>query len=122
MLDHIGFNVSDVPAMRRFLLAALAPLGIGITKEGEGWAMIGRDGRSEFWFGGFGPPQGPMHIAFTARSRDEVRRFHAAALEAGATDNGGPGLRPQYHADYFGAFVIGPDGHNFEAVCHQPPE
>lgn len=120
MLDHIGFNVSDFAAMRGFLVAALAPLGIGVSKEGEGWAMLGREGRGQFWLGGFGPAPGPIHLAFTARSREEVRRFHAAALAAGAQDNGAPGLRPQYHPHYYGAFVIGPDGHNFEAVCHTP--
>ena len=120
ILDHIGFNVSDFPAARRFLEAALAPLGIGITKEGEGWAMLGRDGRGQFWFGSFGGVPGPIHIAFAARSREEVRQFHAAALAAGAKDNGAPGLRPHYHATYYGAFVIGPDGHNIEAVFHGP--
>ena len=117
MFDHIGFNVSDFAATRSFLLAALAPLGIGITKEGPGWAMIGREG-SQFWFGAFAPPPGPIHLAFRARNREEVRRFHAAALAAGAQDNGAPGLRPQYHPNYYGAFVIGPDGHNVEAVFH----
>lgn len=120
MFDHIGFNVSDFATTRSFLLAALAPLGIGITKEGPGWAMIGRDGKGQLWFGAFAPPPGPIHIAFQARDREEVRRFHAAALAAGGQDNGAPGLRPQYHPNYYGAFVIGPDGHNVEAVCHTP--
>lgn len=121
ILDHIGFNVSDFAAMKTFLARALAPLNITITKEGEGWAMIGRDGKGQFWFGSFGPNPGPIHIAFAADSHEQVQAFHAAALAAGGTDNGGPGLRPHYHAHYYGAFVIGPDGHNFEAVCHRPP-
>jgi len=118
--DHIGFNVSNFTAMRSFLVTALEPLGIGITKEAEGWAMIGREGQGQFWFGSFGAPPGPIHIAFAAKDREQVRRFHAAALAAGAKDNGAPGLRPHYHPNYYGAYVIGPDGHNFEAVCHSP--
>ena len=120
ILDHIGFHVSDLAAARQFFVAALAPLGIGITKEGEGWAMIGRDGRGQFWFGAFEPSPGPIHLAFAADSREQVRQFHAAALAAGGRDNGAPGLRPQYHPDYYAAFVIGPDGHNVEAVCRIP--
>ena len=119
-LDHVGFNVSDFAAARAFLVTALSPLGFTVASEGEGWAMLGRDGHACFWFGAFGPPPGPVHVAFGARSRDEVRAFHRAALAAGGRDNGPPGLRPQYHAHYYGAFVIGPDGHNLEAVCHTP--
>lgn len=120
ILDHIGFNVSNLEESKSFLVRALAPLRIGITSQGEGWAMIGRDGRGQFWFGSFGAPPGPIHIAFAAENRSQVQAFHAAALAAGAKDNGLPGLRPQYHPNYYGAFVIGPDGHNYEAVCHQP--
>lgn len=119
-LDHIGFNVSDFYKTRQFLLDVLAPLGIGIVMEGEGWAMLGKNGQPQFWVGGFGEPPGPIHIAFAAENREQVRRFHAAALSAGAKDNGGPGIRAQYHPHYYGAFVIGPDGHNLEAVCHRP--
>jgi catechol 2,3-dioxygenase-like lactoylglutathione lyase family enzyme len=118
VLDHIGFNVSDFPKAKDFLVKALQPLGIGITAEGEGWAMIGRQGEGQLWFGSFGNSPGPIHVAFAAKSREEVRRFHEAALAAGGKDNGAPGLRPHYHAHYYGAFVIGPDGHNIEAVCH----
>lgn len=118
VFDHIGFNVSDVPRAKAFLEAALKPLGIGITREGEGWAMVGRPGEGNLWFGAFGASPGPIHIAFAAADREQVRQFHAAALAAGGQDNGAPGLRPQYHPNYYGAFVIGPDGHNFEAVCH----
>lgn len=118
--DHIGFNVSDFPKTREFLVKALRPLDVGITMEGEGWAMVGRRGEGNLWFGSFGGSPGPIHIAFEARNREQVKRFHAAAIAAGGKDNGPPGLRPQYHPNDYGAFVIGPDGHNFEAVCHAP--
>ena len=118
ILDHIGFHVSDFPASRDFFAQALAPLGIGIVKQGEGWAMFGRGDRGQFWIDSFGAPQGPIHLAFSADDREQVRHFHAAALTAGASDNGEPGIRVQYHPNYFGAFVIAPDGHNIEAVCH----
>lgn len=120
VFDHIGFNVSDFAATKAFLLQALQPLGIAITQEGEGWAMVGRQGEGNFWIGSFGSAPGPIHLAFAATSREQVRQFHAAALAAGGRDNGAPGLRPQYHPNYYGAFVIGPDGHNLEAVCHVP--
>ena len=118
VFDHIGFNVSDFAQSKAFFLAALKPLGIGLTKEEAGWAMIGRRGEGEFWFGSFGPSPGPVHVAFAAKTREQVRQFHAAALAAGAKHNGAPGLRPHYHPNYYGAYVIGPDGHNIEAVCH----
>ncbi|MRD48007.1 VOC family protein [Caenimonas koreensis] len=120
VFDHIGFNVSDFAQTKAFLVASLAPLNIGITMEGEGWAMVGRQGEGNFWFGSFGSSPGPIHMAFAATNREQVRQFYAAALAAGGKDNGAPGLRPQYHPNYYGAFVIGPDGHNFEAVCHAP--
>lgn len=118
VFDHIGLNVSNFPLARDFFVKALAPLGIGVTMEGAGWAMVGRPGEGNFWFGAFGASPGPIHIAFAATSREQVRRFHEAALAAGATDNGAPGIREHYHPNYYGAFVIGPDGHNIEAVCH----
>lgn len=120
MLDHIGFNVSDFSASREFYLQALKPLGIGVITEGDGWAMIGQDGKGQFWFGSFGSSPGGIHIAFTASTREQVRQFYAAALAAGGQDNGAPGLREHYHPNYYAAFVIGPDGHNVEAVCHTP--
>jgi catechol 2,3-dioxygenase-like lactoylglutathione lyase family enzyme len=120
IFDHIGFAVRDMPRSRAFYLAALAPLGLGIDREGDGWAAFGRDGRPQLWIGRYGAvPQG-IHIAFAAPDRAAVRAFHAAALAAGGRDNGAPGLRPQYHAAYYGAFVFDPDGHNVEAVCHRP--
>lgn len=118
-LDHIGFNVSDFATAKQFFVRALQPLGISILMEGDGWAMIGRKGKPQLWFGSFGNHPGPIHIAFAAENREQVRQFHAAALAAGGEDNGPPGVRPHYHPDYYGAFVIGPDGHNIEAVCHE---
>ena len=118
-LDHIGFNVSDFAKTKQFLLQALQPLDSGIVIEGEGWAMIGKNGKPQFWFGSFGKSPGPIHIAFAAENREQVRRFHTAALAAGGKDNGAPGVQVQYHPNYYGAFVIGPDGHNIEAVCHE---
>jgi catechol 2,3-dioxygenase-like lactoylglutathione lyase family enzyme len=120
IFDHIGFNVSDFARSKQFFLQALQPLGIAIVMEGEGWAMIGRNGKPQFWFGAMGASPGPIHLAFAAENREQVRQFHAAALAAGGKDNGGPGLREHYHPHYYGAFVIGPDGHNIEAVCHSP--
>jgi catechol 2,3-dioxygenase-like lactoylglutathione lyase family enzyme len=120
ILDHLGINVSDLAATRAFFEAALAPLGIRVVLEGEGWAMIGKGDRPQLWFGAMGPIPGPIHIAFAADNRRQVREFHAAALAAGGKDNGAPGVRAQYHPGYYGAFVIGPDGHNIEAVCHKP--
>lgn len=118
--DHIGFGVTDFEKSKAFYAKALAPLGIGIVMEGPGWAMAGRPGKPEFWFGSYGKPPGPIHIAFAAANRAEVRAFYEAAIAAGGRDNGGPGIRAQYHPNYYGAFVFDPDGHNVEAVCHAP--
>lgn len=118
IVDHIGYNVRDFASSKAFYVQALAPLGIVVLAQGEGWAMMGRDGKPQFWFGALGTPQTGVHLAFAAADREQVRRFHAAALAAGGKDNGGPGLRPHYHANYYGAFVIDPDGNNIEAVCH----
>jgi catechol 2,3-dioxygenase-like lactoylglutathione lyase family enzyme len=120
IIDHIGLNVSDYQASKAFFLKALAPLGIGLVMEVQGWAGMGKDGKPDFWFGETQGKQLPMHIAFRAENRAQVRAFYAAALEAGARDNGAPGIREIYHPDYYGAYVLGPDGHNIEAVCHTP--
>jgi len=120
ILDHIGLQVRDFARSRAFYLAALAPLGIAIVAEGDGHAGFNTPGaRGGFWIA-VGDPPGPVHIAFAARDRAQVRAFHAAALAAGGRDNGAPGLRPQYHPDYYGAFVRDPDGHNIEAVFRGP--
>ena len=90
------------------------------TASGAPAAGFGRDGKPDFWIGGEGRTTPPMHLAVTARTRADVDAFHRAALEAGGRDNGGPGLRPIYHPDYYAAFVRDLDGHNLEAVCHAP--
>ena len=120
IIDHIGLAVSDYERSRRFFTQALAPLGINLVMEVQGWAGLGKDGKPELWFGTHTRTQAPMHIAFKADSREQVRSFYQAALAAGGTDNGPPGIREIYHPNYYGAFVISPDGHNIEAVCHAP--
>jgi catechol 2,3-dioxygenase-like lactoylglutathione lyase family enzyme len=127
MLDHIGISVSDFDRSVAFYKAALAPLSLGLimsvtrqeTGAGAG-AGFGADGKPFFWIGDFRPAQTGVHVAFSARSRAEVDAFYAAAMAAGAGDNGAPGLRPHYHPNYYGAFVLDPDGNNIEAVCHRP--
>jgi catechol 2,3-dioxygenase-like lactoylglutathione lyase family enzyme len=120
VIDHLGFNVGDFAKSKVFYTQALAPLGLGVLMSDDRSAMIGRKGEGAFWFGSYGTPATPVHIAFAAQTRAQVREFHAAALAAGARDNGAPGLRPNYHPNYYGAFVIDHDGHNIEAVCHAP--
>ncbi len=127
MLDHIGFSTTDLDKARDFYAKALAPLGITVLMEvtpemtggSDAFLGFGRE-RPRFWIG-TGERHGPgLHVAFTAESRAAVDAFHAAALKAGGRDNGAPGLRPHYHPDYYGAFVLDADGHNIEAVCHSP--
>jgi catechol 2,3-dioxygenase-like lactoylglutathione lyase family enzyme len=118
MIDHVSIRVSDFARSRAFYVAALAPLGYGVIMEFEGGVGLGSQGHPYFWMGA-GEPGGPVHIAFRT-TRASVDDFHAAALQAGGTDNGGPGLRPQYHTGYYAAFVLDPDGNNIEAVCHEP--
>lgn len=119
MFDHVGFGVTDYAASKSFYLQALQPLGIGKVMEGEHGIGIGLPGKPSLWLFQTSEKPVPMHIAFAATSRKHVHDFYNAAIQAGGRDNGAPGLRPQYHANYYGAFVIGPDGHNVEAVCHQ---
>ena len=127
MIDHIGFPVADYGRSRAFYVAAFAPLGFGpvmdVSKEQTGsyeGTGFGPPGRPQFWIGNGDARGGSMHIALTAQSRAAVDAFYRAALAAGGRDNGPPGLRPHYHAHYYGAFVFDLDGHNLEAVCHQP--
>jgi catechol 2,3-dioxygenase-like lactoylglutathione lyase family enzyme len=123
MIDHLGIPVRDYEKSKSFYLTALKPLGIGLVMEvGEGSeraAGLGADGKPFFWFSQE-PVMGRAHLAFSAKTRAEVDAFYQAALKAGAKDNGAPGLRPHYHPDYYGAFVIDPNGVNLEAVCHRP--
>jgi catechol 2,3-dioxygenase-like lactoylglutathione lyase family enzyme len=111
--------VRDLEASKEFYRRALAPFGVEEV-EAEGAVGWGPPGRVDF-FVRAGEPAAPLHLAFAAPDRQTVDSFHAAALAAGGTDNGAPGLRPRYHADYYGAYVLDPDGHNVEAVCHSAP-
>jgi catechol 2,3-dioxygenase-like lactoylglutathione lyase family enzyme len=126
MLDHMTFRVADIERTRTFYAAALAPLGYRLAFDDvhDGVHILGfADGdRLDTWFvgGAAGTPTTGCHLAWQAPDRAAVDAFHAAALAAGGRDNGAPGLRPHYHADYYGAFVIDPDGNNVEAVCHRP--
>jgi catechol 2,3-dioxygenase-like lactoylglutathione lyase family enzyme len=122
-IDHLGFSVADYAVSRAFYDKVLATLGMKAMMEfplGEGGKTAGYGiGKPDFWIS-TGGGSGHLHIAFTAATREDVDAFHAAALAAGGKDNGAPGLRHQYHPNYYGAFVIDPDGHNIEAVCHAP--
>ncbi|MCP4877594.1 MAG: VOC family protein [Gammaproteobacteria bacterium] len=120
MIDHIGFVISDVKRSKEFYCKCLAPLGIELLVEFEGWVGYGRNGKPDLWFGADGEPHQPMHIAFDAGDRDTVDRFYQQGIEAGGQDNGTPGIRKIYHPHYYGAFLLDPDGHNIEAVCHKP--
>src|SRR5262245_61596643 len=120
MLDHVGFAMSDYARSKAFYERALAPFGLTILLEPSGEAAgFGRDGKPFFWIEAQGEPaRGRLHVAFAADDRATVDAFHAAALDAGGTDNGSPGVRELYHPTYYGAYVFDPDGHNVEAVCH----
>ncbi len=117
-IDHIVISISDYEISKKFYLKALAPLEIELVVERKGWAGFGKEGKPKFWFGVDKEIHKPMHIAFLANTRKMVDLFYEASVEAGAKDNGKPGIREIYHSNYYGAFVIGPDGHNIEAVCH----
>jgi catechol 2,3-dioxygenase-like lactoylglutathione lyase family enzyme len=126
MIDHITFGISDFARSTAFYDRALAPLGVkrlfdvplehsgGVSCTGYG------DDRPWFWIAEQDATRGKLHVAMLASSRAAVDAFHREALAAGGRDNGAPGLRPHYHPNYYGAFVLDPDGHNIEAVCHQP--
>ena len=119
LIDHIGIAVSNFDKSKAFYSKVLASLNIELVTEVQGWAGFGKNGKAEFWFGPDKIIQPPMHIAFVAESREKVDLFYEAAIAAGATDNGKPGVREIYHSNYYGAFVFDPDGHNIEAVCHR---
>lgn len=119
MIDHIGVRVSDYERSKRFYALALAPLGYSLMMEGASGAGYRKGPIPDFWIKA-GVPTPPVHIAFSSPDRAAVDAFYRAAIAAGGADNGPPGLRPQYHACYYGAFVLDPDGYNIEAVCHLP--
>lgn len=127
MIDHSGLSVSDFERAKAFYTAALAPLGstylFTVPPEHTGGAVVGGFGQSrpQFWIDDGGAQTPPVHFAFTAETRAQVDAFYAAAMQAGGTDNGAPGVRAHYHPDYYGAFVLDPDGNNIEAVCHTAP-
>jgi catechol 2,3-dioxygenase-like lactoylglutathione lyase family enzyme len=125
ILDHICISIADYARSKAFYEKALAPLGVVAVMEFGQACGFGRDGKPDFWIGqgvtSYQKPEQlapitPLHVCFVARSRAEVDAFYAAAIAAGGRDHGAPGLRPEYHPGYYGAFVLDPDGHNVEAV------
>lgn len=125
MIDHTGITVSDFEKSKTFYQQALAPIGYVLIMElpasvtgHTDVAGFGEPPKPDFWLSRGTPNQPPIHVAFRARSRAEVDAFYKAAMTAGGTDNGAPGLRPHYHPNYYGAFILDPDWHNIEAVCH----
>jgi len=120
MFDHVVFGVRDYEASKTFYLKALEPLGLKILSEGSLGVEMSADGKTSLCLRPNEMNPAHLHLAFVAANRRLVEAFHRAALAAGGKDNGAPGLRPQYHANYYAAFVIDPDGHNVEVVCHEP--
>jgi catechol 2,3-dioxygenase-like lactoylglutathione lyase family enzyme len=128
LIDHIGFPVSDYERAKTFYLKALAPLGYTLVMEVKQQdqpedtpaAGFGANGKPDFWIGGEGGLNKPLHVAILASDRAAVDAFYHAAIAAGGRDNGAPGIRAHYHPNYYGAFVLDLDGHNIEAVCHTP--
>jgi catechol 2,3-dioxygenase-like lactoylglutathione lyase family enzyme len=121
MIDHVCLNVADLARSRAFYRRVLEPLGATLLHESA--TEVGFRGArgGTFWLHRREPPSTGAHLAFAAADRAAVQAFHRAALAAGGRDNGAPGPRPHYHEHYYGAFVLDPDGHNVEAVCHAPP-
>ncbi len=129
MIDHLSTYATDYAATKRFYEAVLGVLGYGLQTEAvASWnpewptqrmCAFGPEGQYVFWVIEVRQPATPRHIAFAARDRAGVDAFHRAALGVGGHDNGAPGLRPQYHPNYYGAFALDPDGNNVEAVCHR---
>lgn len=130
MIDHLGIQVTDYDKSKKFYLRALGPLGYSVIMELKREQIpelpspeicgFGEQGKPDFWLSGSDKPSTPQHLAFRAETRAAVDAFYKAALAEGAKSNGEPGLRPHYHPNYYGAFVIDPNGHNLEAVCHTP--
>jgi catechol 2,3-dioxygenase-like lactoylglutathione lyase family enzyme len=127
MIDHTGVVVSDYAKSKAFYEKALAPIGYVLMMEipaavtgHADVAGFGEPPKPDFWISSGMANKPPIHIAFRVPTREQVDAFYRAALAAGGTDNGAPGLRPHYHPNYYGAFVRDPDGHNIEAVCHEP--
>lgn len=121
MIDHVTANVGDFESAKRFYERALEPLGYSVKMEFEDAAGFGTEGGAipDFWIGSH-EERGATHVAFSAKDRAAVDAFYEAAIGAGGTDNGAPGLRPHYHETYYAAYVHDADGNNVEAVCHRP--
>jgi catechol 2,3-dioxygenase-like lactoylglutathione lyase family enzyme len=120
LIDHINLLVSDIERSKRFFLEALFPLGYELLMEHRiSGAGFGQAGKPDFWIKQ-GVLSSAIHVAFASPDRATVDAFHDAAIAAGGRDNGPPGLRPEYHSTYYGAYVLDPDGNNIEAVCHRP--
>jgi catechol 2,3-dioxygenase-like lactoylglutathione lyase family enzyme len=122
MFDHIGLGVTNLAESKAFYLKALQPLGVEVAMEGPYGVGLGRNKKPSLWLSETTERPARLHLAFTAENRRQVDEFYKAAIAAGGKDNGVPGLRLHYHQHYYAAFVIGPDGHNVEAVCHKPGE
>jgi len=127
MLDHIGLKVTSLARAKAFYDQALKPLGVTALFEapaektgGTAFIGYGEGVKPYFWISEQPRATELLHVAFAADTRAKVDAFYQAALAAGGKDNGPPGLRPHYHPTYYGAFVLDPDGHNIEAVCHAP--
>lgn len=127
MIDHTGVIVSNFERSKEFYRSALAAIGYELIAEFPASitghtdvAGFGEAGKPDFWISKGTPNNPPVHIAFRVNNRETVDDFYRKALEAGGRDNGKPGIRAHYHPDYYGAFLLDPDGHNIEAVCHQP--
>lgn len=127
MIDHIGILISDFAKSKAFYTQALSAIGYTLIAEipasvtgHADTAGFGKAPIPDFWIGQGSPNKPPIHVAFTVENRATVDAFYKAAIAAGGLDNGAPGLRPHYHPNYYGAFVLDPDGHNIEAVCHLP--
>ena len=120
MLDHVTLNVADVEAAKAFYVQALAPLGYELTMDFVEGAGFAAGGKPDFFLAQRGAPSSPVHIAFKSPDRQTVDAFHEAALAAGGTDNGPPGVRQVYHEHYYGAYALDPEGNNIEAVTHDP--
>ena len=119
VIDHVTLNVADIDGAKAFYEAALEPVGYELAMDFVGGAGFAADCKPDFFLAERGEPSSPVHIAFKAADRKTVDAFHEAALDAGGIDNGEPGIREQYHANYYGAFIHDLDGNNVEAVCQR---
>ena len=127
MIDHTGVNASDFIKSKEFYSEALAAIGYSLLVDlpatvtgSTDVAGFGVPTKPDFWVSSGTPNVPPVHVAFRVETRAQVDAFFKAALTAGGRDHGPPGIRPHYHPNYYGAFVLDPDGHNIEAVCHSP--